>query len=45
MHRTRVDILTFPCVEVLDFYGPYDRFTVTRINPLTWCWQPRLRAP
>ena len=32
MTRTRVGILVFPNVEVLDFCGPYEVFSVTRLN-------------
>jgi len=32
MERKRVGILIFPSVEVLDFCGPYEVFTVTRLN-------------
>ena len=32
MKRTRVGILVFPNVEVLDFCGPYEVFSVTRLN-------------
>jgi len=32
MQRKRVGILIFPSVEVLDFCGPYEVFTATRLN-------------
>src|SRR5690242_875734 len=32
MTRTQVGILIYPDVEVLDFAGPYEVFTVTRLN-------------
>ena len=32
MKRKRVGILIFPNVEVLDFCGPYEVFSVTRLN-------------
>lgn len=32
MDRKRVGILIFPNVEVLDFCGPYEVFSVTRLN-------------
>jgi transcriptional regulator GlxA family with amidase domain len=32
MTRTRVGILVFPQVEVLDFCGPYEVFSVTRLD-------------
>jgi len=32
MDRKRVGILTFPDVEVLDFCGPFEVFSVTRLN-------------
>jgi len=32
MKRTRVGILLFPDVEVLDFGGPYEVFSVTRLH-------------
>ena len=32
MSRTRVGILVFPLVEVLDFCGPYEVFSVTRLD-------------
>lgn len=32
MDRNRVGILIFPDVEVLDFCGPYEVFSVTRLN-------------
>ena len=32
MKRTRVGILVFPNVEVLDFCGPYEVFSVTRLD-------------
>jgi transcriptional regulator GlxA family with amidase domain len=32
MTRKRVGILVFPNVEVLDFCGPYEVFSVTRLN-------------
>src|SRR4051794_11972773 len=32
MERKRVGILIFPSVEVLDFCGPYEVFTATRLN-------------
>ena len=32
MKRKRVGILVFPNVEVLDFCGPYEVFSVTRLN-------------
>lgn len=32
MNRKRVGILVFPNVEVLDFCGPYEVFSVTRLN-------------
>jgi transcriptional regulator GlxA family with amidase domain len=32
MERKRVGILIFPYVEVLDFCGPYEVFTATRLN-------------
>src|SRR5262249_477431 len=32
MKRKRVGILIFPAVEVLDFCGPYEVFSVTRLN-------------
>ena len=32
MDRKRVGILIFPDVEVLDFCGPYEVFSVTRLN-------------
>jgi len=32
MHRKRVGILIFPAVEVLDFCGPFEVFTITRLN-------------
>jgi len=32
MDRKRVGILIFPAVEVLDFAGPYEVFSVTRLN-------------
>lgn len=31
-NRTRVGILVFPQVEVLDFCGPFEVFSVTRLN-------------
>jgi len=33
MERKRVGILIFPDVEVLDFCGPYEVFSVTHLNP------------
>ena len=32
MDRKRVGILIFPDVEVLDFCGPFEVFSVTRLN-------------
>jgi len=32
MDRKRVGILIFPNVEVLDFCGPFEVFSVTRLN-------------
>jgi hypothetical protein len=32
MERKRVGILIFPDVEVLDFCGPFEVFSVTRLN-------------
>ncbi len=32
MDRKRVGILVFPDVEVLDFCGPFEVFSVTRLN-------------
>ncbi len=32
MNRKRVGILIFPQVEVLDFCGPFEVFSVTRLN-------------
>ena len=32
MNRKRVGILIFPDVEVLDFCGPFEVFSVTRLN-------------
>jgi hypothetical protein len=32
MDRKRVGILVFPQVEVLDFCGPFEVFSVTRLN-------------
>jgi putative intracellular protease/amidase len=32
MNRMGVGILIFPDVEVLDFCGPYEVFSVTRLN-------------
>jgi transcriptional regulator GlxA family with amidase domain len=32
MHRKRVGILVFPDVEVLDFCGPFEVFSVTRLD-------------
>ncbi len=32
MNRKRVGILLFPAVEVLDFAGPYEVFSVTRLD-------------
>ncbi len=32
MKRKRVGILVFPNVGILDFCGPYDVFTVTRLD-------------
>jgi transcriptional regulator GlxA family with amidase domain len=32
MQRKRVGILIFPAVEVLDFCGPFEVFSVTRLN-------------
>src|SRR5687767_9221398 len=32
MERRRVGILVFPDVEVLDFCGPYEVFSVTRLD-------------
>jgi transcriptional regulator GlxA family with amidase domain len=32
MNRKRVGILVFPNVEVLDFCGPFEVFSVTRVN-------------
>ncbi len=32
MNRHRVGIVIFPDVEVLDFCGPYEVFSVTRLN-------------
>jgi transcriptional regulator GlxA family with amidase domain len=32
MNRKRVGIVIFPAVEVLDFAGPYEVFSVTRLN-------------
>lgn len=32
MNRKRVGIVIFPEVEVLDFCGPYEVFTVVRLN-------------
>ena len=32
MNRRRVGILVFPQVEVLDFCGPFEVFSVTRVN-------------
>jgi transcriptional regulator GlxA family with amidase domain len=32
MNRTRVGILVFPDVEVLDFCGPFEVFSVTRLD-------------
>jgi len=33
MYSTRVGILIFPDVEILDFCGPYEVFSATRLNP------------
>jgi transcriptional regulator GlxA family with amidase domain len=33
MNRKRVSILVFPEVEILDFTGPYEVFSATRLNP------------
>jgi transcriptional regulator GlxA family with amidase domain len=33
MERKRIGILIFPDVEVLDFCGPYEVFSVTRLHP------------
>ena len=35
MNRKRVGILIFPQVEVLDFCGPFEVFSVTRLNEAT----------
>jgi transcriptional regulator GlxA family with amidase domain len=35
MNRKRVGILVFPNVEVLDFCGPFEVFSVTRLNEAT----------
>ena len=35
MKRTSVGILVFPDVEVLDFAGPFEVFSVTRLNEET----------
>jgi len=35
MNRKRVGILVFPQVEVLDFCGPFEVFSVTRLNEST----------
>jgi hypothetical protein len=52
MIRHRVGILLFPDVEVLDFCGPYEVFSVTRLheerrrrNPRRsrWSWSPKSR--
>ena len=32
VNRKRVGILVFPQVEVLDFCGPFEVFSVTRLN-------------
>ena len=32
MNRRRVGILVFPDVEVLDFCGPFEVFSVTRLE-------------
>jgi hypothetical protein len=32
MSRKRVGIVVFPDVEVLDFCGPFEVFSVTRLN-------------
>ena len=32
MNRRRVGILVFPDVEVLDFCGPFEVFSVTRLD-------------
>ena len=32
MNRKRVGILVFPDVEVLDFCGPFEVFSVTRLS-------------
>src|SRR4051812_32820419 len=32
MRRTRVGILVFPGVEILDFCGPFEVFSVTRLD-------------
>jgi len=32
MNRKRVGIVVFPDVEVLDFCGPFEVFSVTRLN-------------
>ena len=32
MSRKRVGIVVFPQVEVLDFCGPFEVFSVTRLN-------------
>ena len=36
MNRKRVGILIFPDVEVLDFCGPFEVFSVTRLNEDAW---------
>jgi len=33
MNPKRVGILVFPDVEILDFCGPYEVFSATRLNP------------
>jgi len=36
MSRRRVGLLVFPEVEVLDFCGPFEVFSVTRLNEEQW---------
>jgi len=53
MTRKRVGIFVFPDVEVLDFCGPFEVFSVTRLNealrreqpspPSRCSWWPRSR--
>ncbi|MBI3300976.1 MAG: hypothetical protein HYZ72_02710 [Deltaproteobacteria bacterium] len=40
MNRKRVGIVVFPDVEVLDFCGPFEVFSVTRLNEERRCEEP-----